>query len=152
MHYNVILGETDITAAWILRTLHSTPLGIDKAMVSKLGICECMNYTFPVIRKLELFEIDVLDPASSAFEKELARLGIGGRKLPFIIRKPLEAMLGNFGVKPGEKWEDCNIENVQHRLNSRSFVICKKQDNEKITQDPAYICQKCNKPFPQNWA
>jgi len=152
MHYIVCLGETDITLEWLLRTLHSTPLALPKQELSDKKLCTCMNYTFPVIREIKLYEIDVLDPAAHALETELAKLGIGGKKLPFLVKKPLMAMIGGFGIKGSEKWEDAEIPNVQGRLNSRSFILAKKADNEAIEQNPLYVCQKCAGKFPQNWA
>ncbi len=152
MHYIMVLGETDITAEWILRSLHTTPLPIPRAELERKKLCTCMNFTFPVIRKMEFYEIDVLDPAAPAVEAEFAALGLGGKKLPFILKKPLMAALGNFGVKSSEKWEDCNIPDVKGRFNSRSFILAKKADNEIIIQDKKFICQKCGGNFPQNWA
>lgn len=148
-HYGIILHETDLANESIIRNFRRHPLKVDKKYMDENGLCSCVNYTFPVIRELKLYEFDVIDSAEKDFEERLKKLGIG------FVRKNKLSKLATFFWNLLRKKKNGRIELLKTilngRMNSRSKVFLKKSDEEYKTAKNFQKCVKCEKNIPCDW-
>jgi hypothetical protein len=151
MHYILVTHEVDIILDDILKIFHSKALPVDKEFMRSNNLCECINYTFPVIRELRFFEIDVLDPCAKAFEDLLKEVGIKSMKKVGIIKFIFNWLIGKIFGKKKEKFDFIELEDVKSRMNSRSMIILRKPDERWKEENEFKICPRCNKRYPTAW-
>jgi len=151
MHYLLLMHETDINHENLMRKFRSTRLKVNKEYMRKHGLCECINYLFPVIRELRIYEIDVWDCYAESLEHELEEMGICpfshkplvfrvlSRLLSFLYPEHKRALLPVL-INPPKK---------NRRINHRTKVIAKQKDPEQF--DNYILCKRCNKKFLKEW-
>ncbi len=146
--YGVVLVETVLGRDRIIRDFRRNPLKVDNKYMKKNNLCECLDYAYPVIRRLEIYEFDVLDSCEKDFENRLKTQGIEFRK-----RKML-SKITTFVWNIIQRKKNGNIEifgKTGGILNSRSFVFAKKADEEYKTAKNFRTCARCKGNIPCDW-
>lgn len=152
MHYAIVMHETDINARDMIRRFRQTPLKIDKVVMENNGLCSCVTKTFPVLRETRVFEVDVLDPAAPEFEKLLASMGFRSVRTGFVLNALIGRLLRLVGLKHGGRVEAVKLVGEGARMNSRSFVVARKPDDEHFKKGNFGQCARCGKKYPIDWA
>lgn len=149
--YLIALHETDISTDHLIRQFRQTALAVNQEYMKKHGLCECTTACFPVIRELRIFEFDILESATKSFETLLERLGIRSYSPKAWIQRILKRIWKLVIKGKTEGIEFPLITNTAGRINNRSRVLFKKPDNGFIQNRNFNYCERCNKPYPQDW-
>ena len=147
-HWIVALHENDFKFKSIIRDLRKKLIEMDKNYIKKYNICSCFEYATPNIRELKIVEIDIPEPATENFQKELDGIGFLPFKPPAILKIFLEKMLKSF--MPNRVFRINFSDATKARYNHRSFIIAKSSDDSPDSPNHI-ICSKCNGKYPRDW-
>lgn len=146
--YGVVMHETDLATDRIIRDFRKIPLKVDNKYMKENNLCECLDYAYPVIRETRFFEFDILDSQEKDFEERLKLQGIAFKKRKWLSR------LATFVWNMIHKKKGGTIEiykKTSGTLNSRSFVLAKKSDEEYKKSKNFRTCVRCKGNIPCDW-
>jgi len=147
--YVVLSHETDIKDGLNMLALHTNPLKVDNDYMKQHGLCECLNFTFPTVRELKIYEFQVLEPCSQSFESLLSRIGYASFKTNKMVLWLIKKLLKKFTGMQDGSLELLDIHSNRH--NSRSIIMFKKKDEEFLINKNFKSCPDCKKNIPYDW-